>query len=122
MPSQLAELTGLHVLSLHDNQLTGTIPSQLAELTGLTKLWLGRDLLTGTIPPQLAKLTRVTDLELYSNQLTGAVPSLPFKQYRSNCCLYYDQHTNNFTCPLPAGAAECKCNGRPGVPACNMPV
>jgi hypothetical protein len=113
--SQLAELTGLHVLSLHDNQLTGTIPSQLAELTALTKLWLGRDLLTGTIPSELAKLTRVTDLELYSNQLTGAVPSLPFKQYTSNCCLYYERQTNNFTCPLPAGAAECKCNRRPGV-------
>jgi hypothetical protein len=77
------------------NQLTGTIPSQLAKLTGITNLYLG-------------------------NHLTGAVPSLPFKQYTSDCCLYHNQHTNNFTCPLPAGAADCKCDGNTGV-ACNKP-
>jgi hypothetical protein len=52
------------------------------------------------------------------------VPSLPFKQYTTRCCLNYGQHTNHhnhnhFTCPLPAGAADCNRNGQPGV-ACNM--
>jgi hypothetical protein len=58
---------------------------------------------------------------LYSNQLTGAVPSLPFKQYTyhfTGCLLNYNAHTNHFTCPLPAGAADCKYNGQPGV-ACD---
>jgi hypothetical protein len=58
--------------------------------------------------------------ELYGNQLTGAVPSLPFKQYTIGCCLNYGAHTNRFACPLPSGAADCKCSGQPGV-ACNKP-
>jgi hypothetical protein len=55
---------------------------------------------------------------LYTNHLTGAVPSLPFKQYTGECLLNYNAHTNHFTCPLPAGAADCKYNGQPGV-ACD---
>jgi hypothetical protein len=55
---------------------------------------------------------------LHTNHLTGAVPSLPFKQYTGTCALNYNQHTNHFTCPLPAGAADCKYQGQPGV-ACD---
>jgi hypothetical protein len=59
-------------------------------------------------------------LFLDTNQLTGAVPSLPFKQYTAaaGCCVNWASHTNHFTCPLPASAADCKCRGQPGV-ICN---
>jgi hypothetical protein len=105
---------------------TGTgIPSQLAELTRLSSSDLDTSHLTGTIPSQLAvvELTGLTVLYLGASYLTGAVPSLTFKQWNtSNCCLNYGlphRHpTNNFTCPLPAGAADCKCHGKPGV-VCN---
>jgi hypothetical protein len=49
-------------------------------------------------------------LTFASNHLTGTVPALPFKQYTGFCCL-----GNNFSCPLPAGAAACICGGKPGV-------
>jgi Leucine-rich repeat (LRR) protein len=124
IPSQLAELTGLTLLDLYNNHLTGTIPSQLAELTGLDTLNLFQNNLTGTIPSQLAELTGLNYFNIFANHLTGAVPSLPFKQYTRDCCLwYFYAHTNNFTCPLPAGAADCKCDGngdQPGV-SCNKP-
>jgi Leucine-rich repeat (LRR) protein len=120
IPSQLAELTGLNLLYLSNSQLTGTIPSQLAELTGLNYLYLDHNQLTGTIPSQLAELMALSALHLHANRLTGDVPSLPFKQYAVQCCLYYDQRTNRFTCPLPAGAANCKCFDQPGV-VCNKP-
>ena len=72
-----------------------------------------------SLSPSLSVMCR----KLHENHLTGAVPSLPFKQYTTRCCLNYGQHTNHhnhnhFTCPLPAGAADCNCNGQPGV-ACN---
>jgi hypothetical protein len=63
-------------------------------------------------------------LYLHTNLLTGAVPSLPFKQYNlsifvtsksGGCCLKYIHHTNRFTCPLPTGNTDCKCEGKPGV-------
>jgi hypothetical protein len=53
----------------------------------------------------------------YWNQLTGIVPALPFKQY-TTCCLSPNESPNDFTCPLPADAAACICEGKPGV-ACN---
>jgi Leucine-rich repeat (LRR) protein len=119
IPSQLAQLTRLTTLYLSNNQLKGTLPEQLAELTGLTDVHLESNQLKGTMPEQLAELTRLTEFNLYNNHLTGVVPGLPFKQITKNCCLYYSQRTNNFTCPLPADAVDCKCNGQPGVPVCN---
>jgi hypothetical protein len=50
-------------------------------------------------------------LAFNGNQLNGTVPAFPFKQYNGNCCLA----PNKFSCPLPAGAADCKCHGQPGV-------
>jgi hypothetical protein len=109
------DITKVH---LSDNRLKGVISSAIGKLTELTKLWLNSNQLTNTIPSQLVRLTELAGFSLNANQLTGAVPSLPFKQYTSNCCLYKGVHTNRFTCPLPAGAADCKCVGQPGV-ACN---
>jgi Leucine-rich repeat (LRR) protein len=121
IPSQLAELTGLTYLYFPSNRLGGTIPSQLAKLTGLTHLYLNQNRLNGTIPSQLVELTGLTTLYIFGNRLTGVVPSLPFKQYTTACCVWNpSQKTNHFTCPLPTGAADCKCVSKPGL-ACNTP-
>ena len=61
-------------LSLHGNNLTGTIPPELGDLTSLRQLRLTDGGLTGAIPRELANLTELTSLQLYSNHLTGSIP------------------------------------------------
>lgn len=62
-------------LSLHDNQLAGTIPSQLGSLTNLRELWFSDNQLTGSIPAQLGNLGNLAALDLADNQLTGFIPT-----------------------------------------------
>ena len=57
-------------MSLHNNELTGTIPPELAKLRALKVLIFGHNALTGTIPPELGQLTKLKLLNLYSNRLT----------------------------------------------------
>jgi hypothetical protein len=114
VPAELAALTGITWLGFDENHLTGTVPAELAALTGLTWVDFGVNQLTGTIPVELATLTGLTYLSFGVNHLTGTVPALPFKQYTAKCCLTL----NNFSCPLPADAAACICDGSPGV-VCN---
>ena len=64
MPTSLIRLT------LHSNQLSGTIPD-LSSLSSLQYLYLHDNQLTGTIP------TSLTHLYLHTNQLTGTIPALP---------------------------------------------
>ena len=72
----LGNLTGLRVLSLGYNQLTGTIPPELGNLTRLSQLDLRDNRLTGSIPTQLSNLTGMKYLYLSENQLTGTIPDL----------------------------------------------
>jgi Leucine-rich repeat (LRR) protein len=114
IPAGLGTLTGLTKLDFQDNKLTGTVPTELGALTDLNSLALGGNQLTGTLPADLGALTGLTYLYFSDSQLTGTLPALPFKQYTANCCLV----DCNFSCPLPADAAACICNGKPGV-ACH---
>jgi Leucine-rich repeat (LRR) protein len=75
IPSSLAQLTGLSMLSLSYNALTGTIPSSLETLTDLTYLVFTGNVLNGTIPLWLESLTALNMLDLEDNALTGTIPS-----------------------------------------------
>jgi hypothetical protein len=84
-------------------------------------LSLSGNRLTGTLPSSLSALTNMDIIHVFGNSLTGPVPALPFKQYKvqgAGCCLSdYNHHQpdNKWTCPLPVGSADCKCNGAAGV-------
>jgi Leucine-rich repeat (LRR) protein len=119
IPSQLGQLTHLTALNFDENKLTGTLPSELGRLHELQSLHLRRNQLRGTIPSQIGQMKALTAIVVWGNHLTGRVPSLPFKQYTSCCIEGEGKTSNNFTCPLPTDATDCKCDG--GVPGlvCN---
>ena len=75
IPVELSNLTNLTKLSLGDNQLTGTIPIELGNLTNLLLFHIGNNQLTGTIPIELGNLTNLVSLALSHNQLIGTIPS-----------------------------------------------
>jgi hypothetical protein len=104
VPTSLGQLTALAFLGLDSNQLSGTVPASLGQLTGLTVLGLGNNRLSGSVPASLVQLTGLTYLYLNANPaLGGKLPALNFPQYTSCCALGAD----NFSCPLPPGAASC---------------
>ena len=68
--------------------------------------------LKGTIPQSIGQLTGLAGLELSNNALNGTVPAMNFSRITEGCYLTDgggDLH-NQFSCPLPPGAAE-HCHG-----------
>ena len=63
-------------LVLDLNGLTGSIPSEIANLSALEVLTLGHNQLTGSIPPALGNLSKLTILYLhYNTGLRGPLPA-----------------------------------------------
>ena len=67
-------MTNLEVLSLRDNQLTGSIPSDIGNLTNLTLLSLSNNQLTGIIPDEICNQGDSSP-SLFNNQLCPPYPS-----------------------------------------------
>jgi hypothetical protein len=119
IPSEIWMLSKLKNLSISGLAM-GTLPIEIADLSNLESLefngggFFGG--LTGPIPSEIAKLGKLTDVQLRSNSLTGLVPALPFAQYTDACVLAagskYCTAGNQFSCPLPASAQQCK--SKPG--------
>ena len=61
-------------LSLHRNNLTGTIPPEIGQLQELRSLHLSENRLTGSIPPEIGQLGNLSYLNLFGNELTGEIP------------------------------------------------
>ena len=74
IPADLAALSELRALWLHDNQLSGAIHSQLGGLARLQTLALSGNRLIGAIPSDLSELTNLKTLHLRGNQFTGCIP------------------------------------------------
>ncbi len=66
-------LPHLTSLNLYQNQLSGAIPD-FSNLPNLTSLSLSRNKLSGAIP-DFSNLPNLTSLNLYQNQLSGAIPN-----------------------------------------------
>ena len=74
IPSELANLSNLQVLTLDGNQLSGQIPSKLGRLINLQVLALDGNQLSGEIPWALGRLINLRALALGRNQLSGEIP------------------------------------------------
>ena len=75
LPTELGNLSHLADLILGDNQLTGPIPAELGSLSSLRRLDFRNNQLTGLIPAELGDLASLTLLDLSRNQLTGPIPA-----------------------------------------------
>jgi Leucine-rich repeat (LRR) protein len=71
----LSGATGLMVLRLTSNAMTGVIPEFLMTLSGLLELWLGENAFTGSIPEVIGDMTQLQLLAMQGNQLSGGIPS-----------------------------------------------
>ena len=71
---ELGNLPALLVLSLSENQLSGSIPVQLGGLPALIFLHLRNNQLSGPIPAELGNLPALGMIDLSFNQLSGLVP------------------------------------------------
>ncbi|CAI0555055.1 unnamed protein product [Linum tenue] len=85
LPKQVANLsTGLEVLSLKGNRLSGGIPGEIQNLVSLQ--WLGKlqalqqlqlsyNSISGSIPSSIGNLTKLLGLYLSNNHLQGGIPA-----------------------------------------------
>ena len=75
IPAAIALLDSLELLDIHANALTGPIPSALGRLRNLGALFLDNNAgLTGPLPPGIGKLSRLRNLFLGNTGLTGPIP------------------------------------------------
>ena len=73
IPPELGNLANLRILGLAYNQLSGTIPVEIGSLANLWSIYLGYNQLTGTVPGELANLVNLEILHLDNNQLSGTI-------------------------------------------------
>jgi len=116
-PAALFELAQLTNLALAQNSFTGTIPDSFNDISKLNYLSLDQNQFTGALPPTMSALVNLRYLTSYGNRLKGTVPALPFSNMSLECTLDCPDdgvegqacktRTNDFSCPLPAGADKC---------------
>lgn len=75
VPHEIGLLTGLRLLSLANNSISGLIPTVLGQLTALTGLGLWSNRFVATIPSELGRLTNLVWMSLRDNRLTGSIPT-----------------------------------------------
>ena len=73
IPPELGNLANLRILGLSYNQLSGTIPVEIGSLANLWSIRFGYNQLTGTVPAKLGNLSNLEDLRLDNNQLSGTI-------------------------------------------------
>ncbi|MCL7039815.1 hypothetical protein MKW94_019094 [Papaver nudicaule] len=85
IPTNIGNLTSLHVLNLSSNAFTSLIPATIGNLTQLESLDLSRNKLIGKIPFQLASISSLSFLNLSFNLLKGEIPSgSQFQTFQTN--------------------------------------
>uniref|UniRef100_A0ACD5XZB7 Uncharacterized protein n=1 Tax=Avena sativa TaxID=4498 RepID=A0ACD5XZB7_AVESA len=89
----------LEMLSLEDNNLTGSLPSQLGHFSSLTWLMLRNNKISGEIPLGIRELTKLKGLWLSSNRLHGTITDQHFSLGGSLEVL--DISSNHLVGPIP---------------------
>uniref|UniRef100_A0A0D9XUE0 non-specific serine/threonine protein kinase n=1 Tax=Leersia perrieri TaxID=77586 RepID=A0A0D9XUE0_9ORYZ len=105
LPTSIANLSkGLLILSLKQNQLTGSIPSEIENLAGLTAILMDNNMLSGQIPSTITNLPNLMFLSLSHNKLSGEIPQ-SIGTIEQLLKLYLQE--NDLTGPIPSSIARC---------------
>ena len=76
IPTSIGRLKNLTVLDLSSNQFSGGIPSEVGDLNNLDILFLGRNNFNNTpVPTWIRNMTSLTELSLAHSSLTGQIPT-----------------------------------------------
>lgn len=94
----LGNLTGLRVLSLRRNSLSGSIPSDLSFCTELQNINLEGNRFSGEIPDKFFELNNLVRLNLAGNEFSGQI-SPGFNSLRRLKTLYLENNRFNGSIP-----------------------
>ncbi|KAK1377935.1 Protein kinase domain-containing protein [Heracleum sosnowskyi] len=74
IPSEISKFINLIFLSLKGNQFTGIIPSEIVKLGKLQRVLLSNNRLSGNIPTSIGNLSMLDEMHLENNELNGTIP------------------------------------------------
>ncbi|XP_031129368.1 probable LRR receptor-like serine/threonine-protein kinase At3g47570 isoform X3 [Ipomoea triloba] len=74
IPKEIGNLSGLEILGMSMNDLTGFVPHTLSGLQHLKRLFLFENKLRGPLPFSLCKLQKLGLMDLSQNQISGSIP------------------------------------------------
>ncbi|KAI3727596.1 hypothetical protein L6452_16214 [Arctium lappa] len=94
IPKEIGLLKHLKVLDLGMNQLSGQIPHEIGDLASVVKINLQSNGLTGKLPPELGNLKNLQELRLDRNKLQGTVPGANATNFASTMKGMYASNTN----------------------------
>ncbi|KAL8230621.1 hypothetical protein R6Q57_000399 [Mikania cordata] len=89
--------TSLLLLSLKDNNLTGSFSQDISNCKRLKLLYLNRNRFSGNVPDSLTDLTDLVRIDMSNNELSGNLPDMS----RNTGLLSFLAHNNRFTGQLP---------------------
>ncbi|XP_058210569.1 receptor kinase-like protein Xa21 [Rhododendron vialii] len=75
IPSTIGNLVNLETLTLHNNLFTGRIPDSIGYLHKLRRLVVSNNTISGETPESIGNLSLLNELFLNENRLEGAIPS-----------------------------------------------
>nr|XP_019706721.1 receptor protein-tyrosine kinase CEPR1 [Elaeis guineensis] len=105
IPEFIGELTGMRVLYLQQNSLSGSIPAGIWNLKSLSVLDIRNNRFSGEIPESIRELTEMITLALSENSLSGSIPNGIWNLKKLRILYLY---ANNLTGPIhidgPIGA------------------
>ncbi|KAM5587929.1 hypothetical protein ABKV19_006400 [Rosa sericea] len=76
IPSSIFKMPKVKVISLDNNQLSGSLPADLGTgLPNLQKLYLGKNKLSGVVPKSISNASQLMHIDLIFNSFSGFIPS-----------------------------------------------
>ncbi|KAE8681125.1 putative Leucine-rich repeat protein kinase family protein [Hibiscus syriacus] len=96
----------LEILSLYENQISGSIPSSIFDMSSLQSINLRNNMLSGSIPSVPSDLLSLKSIDFTYNNLTGHVPKDMFDHLPKLEGLYLS--ANMLSGEIPTSLFKCK--------------